>query len=104
MSHNVYVYIAVMAIVTYLIRMLPLTLIKKEITNKFIKSFLFYVPYVTLAAMTFPAILHATESIYSATVGFGIALFLSYKRQSLVTVAMAACAGVFVVELLMILI
>lgn len=101
MSHNVYIYIAVMAIVTYLIRMLPLTLIKKEITNKFIKSFLFYVPYVTLSAMTFPAILHATESIYSAAVGFAIALFLSYRRQSLVTVAMAACGGVFVVELLM---
>ncbi len=101
MNHNVYIYIALMAIVTYLIRMLPLTLIRKEITNKFIKSFLFYVPYVTLAAMTFPAILYATESIWSAAVGFGIALLLSYRRKSLVTVAMAACAGVFIVELIM---
>lgn len=60
MNHNIYIYIFVMAAVTYLIRMLPLTLIRKEIKSTYIKSFLYYVPYVTLAAMTFPAILSAT--------------------------------------------
>lgn len=66
MKHNLYMYIFVMAAVTYLIRMLPLTLIRKEIKNTFIKSFLYYVPYVTLAVMTFPAILTATANIWSA--------------------------------------
>ena len=64
MNHNIYIYIFVMAAVTYLIRMLPLTLIRKEIKSTYIKSFLYYVPYVTLAAMTFPAILSATANIY----------------------------------------
>ena len=61
MAHNVYLYILVMAGVTYLIRMLPLALSKKEITSNYIKSFLYYVPYACLAAMTFPAILHSAE-------------------------------------------
>ena len=65
MTSNIYIYIFVMAAVTYAIRVLPLTLIRKEITNKFIKSFLYYVPYVTLAVMTFPDILYATSSVYS---------------------------------------
>ena len=65
MEHNVYLYIAVVALVTYLIRVLPLTLIRREIKNPFLRSFLYYVPYVTLAAMTFPAILHATDSLWS---------------------------------------
>ena len=73
MKHNLYMYIFVMAAVTYLIRMLPLTLIRKEIKNTFIKSFLYYVPYVTLAVMTFPAILTATANIWSAAIGFAIA-------------------------------
>ena len=67
MQHNVYIYILVMGIVTYLIRVLPLTLIRKEIKNRFIRSFLYYVPYVTLAVMTFPAILDATGSTASAS-------------------------------------
>ena len=70
MNHNIYIYIFVMAAVTYLIRMLPLTLIRKEIKSTYIKSFLYYVPYVTLAAMTFPAILSATANIWSALAGF----------------------------------
>ena len=60
MTHNTYLYIAIVALVTYLIRVLPLTLIRREIKNQFLRSFLYYVPYVTLAAMTFPAIIHAT--------------------------------------------
>ena len=70
MEHNVYLYIAVVALVTYLIRVLPLTLIRREIKNPFLRSFLYYVPYVTLAAMTFPAILHATDSLWSGRGGW----------------------------------
>ena len=74
MNANIYIYILVMAIVTYLIRLLPLTIIRTEIKNKYIRSFLFYVPYVTLSVMTFPAILYATSGIYSALAGFVVAL------------------------------
>ena len=77
MKNNIYVYILVMAVVTYLVRALPLTLIRKEITNKFLKSFLYYVPYVALAAMTFPAILSSTESVISALAGLVTALVLA---------------------------
>lgn len=98
MSHNIYIYIFVMAGVTYLIRMLPLVLAKKEISNPFIKSFLYYVPYACLAAMTFPAILFATESPVSGAAGLGAALIVAYKEKSLLTVALAACCAVFVVE------
>ena len=73
MNHNVYLYILVMAGVTYLIRILPLTLIKKEIKNVYVKSFLYYVPYVTLSVMTFPAILHATASVWSGAAALAVA-------------------------------
>ena len=98
MSHNIYIYILVMAAVTYLIRMLPLALSRKEITSPFIRSFLYYVPYACLAAMTFPAILFATDSVISADVGFIVALIAAYKEKSLLTVALFACAAVFIVE------
>ena len=98
---NVYVYIAVMAIVTYLIRALPLTLIRREIKSPFIKSFLYYVPYATLAAMTFPAILTATGSVASAAAGFVVALVLAFAGKSLLTVSALACVAVFVVEWLL---
>lgn len=96
--HSVYTYILLMAGVTYLIRVLPLTLIKKEIKNVTVRSFLHYVPYATLAAMTFPAILDATDSKLSAAAGFATALVLAYKEKSLLTVAGAACAAVFLFE------
>ncbi|MDO4322007.1 MAG: AzlD domain-containing protein [Lachnospiraceae bacterium] len=98
MAHNVYIYILVMAGVTYLIRMLPMALIRREITSPYIKSFLYYVPYACLAAMTFPAILSATESIISAAAGFAAALAAAYKEKSLITVALVACCAVFIVE------
>lgn len=98
MNHNIYIYILVMAAVTYLIRMLPLALSRKEITSPFIKSFLYYVPYACLAAMTFPAILFATDSVISAAVGFVVALIVAYKEKSLLTVALFACVAVFIVE------
>lgn len=98
MSHNIYLYILVMAGVTYLIRMLPLALSRREITSPFIRSFLYYVPYACLAAMTFPAILSSTASVVSALAGFGVALIAAYKEKSLLTVALLACAAVFIVE------
>ena len=98
MKPNIYIYILVMAGVTYLIRMLPLALVKKEITSPFVKSFLFYVPYACLAAMTFPAILTSTASMISGAVGFAVALLVAYKEKSLVTVALCACGAVFVTE------
>lgn len=102
MQNNIYIYILVMAVVTYLIRMLPLAIWRKEITSPFVKSFLFYVPYACLAAMTFPAILSATTSVISGAVGFAVALYLAYKERSLLTVALIACAAVFVVERVMV--
>lgn len=101
MQNNIYIYILIMAVVTYLIRMLPLAIWRKEITSPFVKSFLYYVPYACLAAMTFPAILSATASVVSGAVGFAVALYLAYKEKSLLTVALFACAAVFVVERVM---
>ncbi len=96
--HNIYIYIFVMAVVTYLVRMLPLTLIRREIKSNFVKSFLYYVPYATLAAMTFPAILHASDDIRGSIAGFAVALVLAYRKKSLLTVAAVSCIVVFAVE------
>jgi branched-subunit amino acid transport protein len=96
---KVYPYILLMAAVTYIIRALPLTLIRREIKSQFIKSFLFYVPYATLAAMTFPAILSATDHVESAVFGFIVALLLAFNRKSLLTVAGSACLTAFLLEL-----
>ena len=97
--NNVIFYILVMAVVTYLIRVLPLTFIRKEIKNVYIRSFLYYVPYVTLAVMIFPAILEVTASPWSALFGFMVAIIFAYKGASLVRVALLSCFSVFVVEL-----
>lgn len=96
---NIYVYIAVMAIVTYLMRVLPLTLIRGEIKNRTIRSFLYYVPYVTLAVMTFPAILHATGSVWSGLVAFLLAVVVALRGGGLMQVALCACSAVFLLEL-----
>ena len=87
-----------MAIVTYLIRVLPLTLIRNEIKNKYIKAFLYFVPYVTLSVMTVPAIFYATNSVYSAAAGFAVALLLAIRGYKLMTVALGACSIVFILE------
>ena len=97
--NNVYIYIIGMALVTYLIRVLPLTLIRKRITNKTIRSFLYYVPYVTLAVMTFPAILDATQSVWSAGAAFIVAILLAYFGKSLFFVAVSSSVTVLVIEL-----
>ena len=101
MQRNVYLYILGMWAVSYLIRVLPLTLIRRQITNKTIRSFLFYVPYVTLAVMTFPAILSATQSPVSGWIALAAGLALAWFGGSLFQVSVACCALVFVAELVM---
>ena len=98
--HNTYIYIAIVALVTYLIRVLPLTLIRTEIKNRFIRSFLYYVPYVTLAVMTFPAIVHATDSIWSGVAALVVGVLVAWFSGNLFLVALSACGVVFLVELL----
>lgn len=95
---SIYTYIAAMAVTTYLIRMLPLTLFRKPITSRFLKSFLYYVPYACLTAMTFPAILHSTDSLISGVAALAVAVVLSYRGRSLIVVAVAASAAVFAVD------
>ena len=97
---DIYMYILVMAVVTYLVRVLPLTVFKKEITNKYVTSFLYYVPYAVLAAMTFPAIFSSTGSQISAVAGCVAAVLLAYFKKGLLTVAVGAAAVVFVVQML----
>ena len=92
-------YIAVMAVVTYLIRMLPLAFMRRKIKNRFLLSFLRYVPYAVLGAMTFPAILSSTGTLWSALAGLAVALLLAYREKSLLTVALAACAAALAVNL-----
>ena len=100
MQNNVYIYIAVMAIVTYLIRVLPLTLVRREIKNIYIRSFLYYVPYVTLSVMTFPSIMDATGSQWSGLAALVVGMVLAWKGASLFKVAVACCAVVYVLELI----
>lgn len=97
---KIYMYILIMAVVTYLIRAVPLILMKKKIENRFIKSFLYYVPYTCLSAMTVPAIFFATSNVYTAIVGFVTALILAIRDKSLVVVAACACMAVFIAELI----
>ena len=97
--NQVYLYILVAMLTIYLIRMLPLTLIRKEIKNPFIKSFLYYVPYVTLAVMTFPAILSATGNAISAWAAFIAGVIIAYVDGNLFKVSLGACAVVFLVNL-----
>ena len=98
MQHNIYIYILVMFAVTYLIRVLPLTLIRKPIKNRFVQSFLYYVPYVTLAVMTFPAIIQATQSPAAGAVALVVGIAAAWFGASLFQVAAGCCAVVFVLE------
>ena len=90
-----------MAAVTYAIRVLPLTLIRKPIENQFIQSFLYYVPYVTLAVMTFPAIIHATQSPISGAIALIIGILVAWFGFDLFKVAITCCATVFIIEMFM---
>ena len=102
MNHNIYIYIAIMAAVTYAIRVLPLTLIRKPIKNRFLKSFLYYVPYVTLAVMTFPAITKATQSPIAGGVALAAGIVAAWKGAGLFPVSILCCVVVFVLELFLI--
>ncbi|MBQ1231124.1 MAG: AzlD domain-containing protein [Clostridia bacterium] len=99
--NNKYIYILIMAGVTYLIRVAPLTLIRKPINNKFIKSFLYYVPYVTLAVMTFPAIIDVTQSAWAGAAALIIGVVAAYFGAGLFKVAVSCCAVVFILEFIL---
>ena len=95
---NIYVYIFTMALTTYLIRVLPLNIFRKPIRSRFLRSFLHYVPYACLTAMTFPAILSSTASILSGAAALIVAIFLAYRGKSLIVVAVSSSAAVLIVE------
>ena len=99
-----FIYLLVMAGVTYLVRMIPMALIKKKIKNRFILSFLHYVPYAVLSVMTVPACFYATGSPITAAVGFIIAVVAALFERSLLQVAALSCAGVLITEIIMMLI
>lgn len=96
---NNWIYILIMALVTFIVRALPMTLIRKPINNKFIKSFLYYVPYVTLSVMTFPAIIECTNSPLAGILALVIGIIAAYKKVSLIGVAAICCIVVLIVEL-----
>ena len=100
MTPNFFIYLFVMAGVTYLVRVIPLILVKKEITNKFLLSFLYYMPYAVLTVMTIPGIFFATTYTVSAVVGLIIAVILALRGKGLTTVAIVSCVGVLITELL----
>jgi branched-subunit amino acid transport protein len=96
---NIYLYIAVMALSTYLCRALPLTLIRKPIENQFFQSFLYYVPYVTLAVMTFPAIMQATQSPLAGAAALAAGVLMAWRGASLFEVAASCCLTVLILEM-----
>ena len=102
MEHNIWLYILVMAGVSYLIRAVPLVLIRREITNKTVRSFLYYVPYATLSVMTFPAILEATQSPWSGLAALVVGILMAWWGRSLFQVAVGSCLVVLVAELFLV--
>ena len=102
MEKNIYLYIIIMATVTYAIRVIPLAFIRREIKNTFIRSFLYYVPYVTLAVMTFPAIIKDTQSPMAGALALVIGIATAWRGLSLFHVACCCCAVVFVAELVLV--
>ena len=99
-----FVYLLIVVLTTYLIRAIPFSLITKKVTNKYVKSFLYYIPYTVLAAMTIPAALYVTGSIYSSIAGLLVALIVAIKKSNLTLVAVAAVLGSLVVEIIMMLV
>lgn len=94
-------YLLVMAGTTYLIRMIPMVLFEKKLKNRFLLSFLYYVPYAVLSAMVIPAIFYASDNLVSAAIGFVVAVVAAFFDRGLVTVASLACVSVFITELVM---
>ncbi|MDE5576495.1 MAG: AzlD domain-containing protein [Oscillospiraceae bacterium] len=101
MTTSIVAYIGVMAGVTYLVRMLPFVIFRKKIKSRFVKDFLYYVPYAVLGAMTIPAAFYSTGNVASASVGIAAAVLLALKNKGLLAVAAAACIAAFAAELLM---
>ncbi len=99
--NNLVLNLIVMAGITYLIRMVPLALVRGKIKSKFIKSFLFYIPYAVLAAMTFPSVFYSTGSVIPAVCATAVAVGLAYLEKGLLTVAITSCAVAYVVDLIM---
>lgn len=97
-NRTFFTYLAVMAVSTYLVRMIPFVAFRKKIESRKVKAFFDYIPYTVLSAMTFPAILYSTDSVVSAAAGAGVALILSYKGKSLLTVAVGTCLAAFAVS------
>lgn len=93
-----WVYLLIMAASTYLIRAVPFAVIQNRIENRFVRSFLYYIPYAVLTAMTIPAVFYETEYILSASIGLIFAVLFAFKEKSLTTVAVAACTAVFIAE------
>lgn len=98
MSGNVIIYIVIMASVTYTVRLLPFILLRSKITNRFVRSFLYYVPYVTLAVMIFPQVLYSTSSVISAVLGMATAFILAYCGKNLIQISLLTCSAVFIAE------
>ena len=98
---SIYIYILAMALTTYLIRLLPMTLLRKPIKSRFLRSFLYYVPYACLTAMTFPAILSSTDSMISSAAAFLVAVVLALLNQKLIVVALGSSAAVLITEFLL---
>lgn len=102
MNNSVFfIYLLIVALTTYLIRAIPFSLITKKVTNKYVKSFLYYIPYTVLAAMILPFALYVTGSIYSSIAGLLVALIVAIKKSNLTLVALAACVGSLIVEIIM---
>lgn len=99
MTHNVYIYILIMAVVSLIIRALPVTLMRKQIKSRFIKSFLYYVPYVTLSVMTFPAIIEATRVPLAGILALVVGVLVAWFRKNLFETAISCCAIVLIVEM-----
>ncbi len=100
MNDSYFLYILVMAIVTYLIRMLPIVVFQKKIHSRFLKDFLYYVPYAVLSAMTIPGVIYATGNPYTALIGFAVAIGAALLGKGLLTVAIAGCAAAFLAGLI----
>jgi len=101
MSNNIYIYILIMAAVIYAIRVLPFTLIRKPIKNRFLRSFLYYVPYVTLAVMTFPAIMEATQVPLAGILAAAVGIVMAWFGAGLFPVSIVCCIVVFAAELIL---
>lgn len=102
-ANSFFIYLAILSGSTYLIRVIPFVAIKKKINNTFIQSFLYYIPYAVLAAMTIPAIINATSYVVSALAGLLLAILFALKNKGLTTVAVASCIAVYIIESIIIL-